>query len=84
MIVSGPIGGMSLYPGTGKSLVVAISPLTNIPVDSNVGGYFGPLLKMARDGTRSKCKARPRKKCLIFIDGDEGRVTVEAAPGAGG
>ena len=28
VIASGPIGGTVLYPGTGKSLVVSISPLT--------------------------------------------------------
>ena len=39
VIASGPIAGTALYPGTGKSLVVAISPLTHIVVDSNVGGY---------------------------------------------
>ena len=47
VISSGPIGGVTQYPGSGKSLVVTISPLTNIPIDSNVGGYFGPLLKFA-------------------------------------
>ena len=47
VIASGPIGGTILYPGAGKSLVVSISPLTGIVVDSNVGGHFGPLLKFA-------------------------------------
>ena len=47
VIGAGPIAGTALYPGTGKSLVVTISPLTHIVVDSNVGGYFGPLLKFA-------------------------------------
>ena len=47
VIASGPLAGAILYPGTGKSLVVGISPLTGIVVDSNVGGYFGPLLKVA-------------------------------------
>src|SRR5512136_2160435 len=47
VIASGPIGGTTMYPGTGKSLVVGISPLTQCVVDSNVGGYFGPLLKFS-------------------------------------
>ena len=47
VISSGPCGGITQYPGSGKSLVVAISPLTNIVIDSNVGGHFGPLLKFA-------------------------------------
>ncbi|HAE42750.1 MAG TPA: aldehyde:ferredoxin oxidoreductase, partial [Clostridiales bacterium] len=47
IISSGPIGGITQYPGAGKSLVVTISPLTGIPIDSNVGGYFGPYLKFS-------------------------------------
>jgi len=47
VIASGPCGGITQYPGSGKSIVVTISPLTNVVVDSNVGGHFGPLLKFA-------------------------------------
>lgn len=47
IISSGPIGGITQYPGSGKSLVVTLSPLTNMPMDSNAGGYFGPYLKFA-------------------------------------
>jgi aldehyde:ferredoxin oxidoreductase len=79
VIASGPIGGTVLYPGTGKSLVVAISPLTQIVVDSNVGGYFGPLLKFAGwDALEIQGKAG--QEVIIFIDGDAGRVTIEEAP----
>ncbi len=45
VIASGPCGGITRYPGSGKSIVVTISPLTNVVIDSNVGGHFGPLLK---------------------------------------
>jgi aldehyde:ferredoxin oxidoreductase len=41
-IASGPLGGTPIYPGSGKSIVTTISPATGIPIDSNVGGYFGP------------------------------------------
>ena len=47
VISSGPLGGTTTYPGSGKSLVVSISPTTHSIIDSNVGGYFGPLLKFA-------------------------------------
>ncbi|MCK4471039.1 MAG: aldehyde:ferredoxin oxidoreductase, partial [Anaerolineae bacterium] len=47
VISSGPCGGITQYPGAGKSLVASISPLTNVVIDSNVGGHFGPLLKFA-------------------------------------
>ncbi len=79
VIASGPIGGTVLYPGTGKSLVVGISPLTNIVVDSNVGGYFGPLLKFAGwDALEVQGKAD--RDVVLVIDGDSGRVAIEEAP----
>jgi aldehyde:ferredoxin oxidoreductase len=46
-IACGPLGGTPVYPGSGKSIAVAISPLTDSVVDSNVGGYFGPYLKFS-------------------------------------
>ena len=79
VIASGPLAGAILCPGTGKSLVVGISPLTNIVVDSNVGGYFAPLLKIAGwDALEVQGKAAD--EVVVFIDGDAGRVTIEAAP----
>jgi len=47
VISSGPIGGTTNYPGSGKSIVVSLSPLTGGVIDSNAGGYFGPYLKFA-------------------------------------
>jgi aldehyde:ferredoxin oxidoreductase len=46
-IASGPMGGTPIYPGSGKSIVSTLSPLTGAPIDSNVGGYFGPYLKFS-------------------------------------
>ena len=46
-IASGPLGGTSQYPGSGKSIVVSICPATGSIIDSNVGGYFGSYLKFA-------------------------------------
>ncbi|GAF84605.1 unnamed protein product, partial [marine sediment metagenome] len=37
-IACGPLGGTTLYPGSGKSIVVTISPTTQSVMDSNVGG----------------------------------------------
>ncbi len=45
-IASGSLSGTA-YPGSGKSIVTTISPLTGVPIDSNVGGHFGPYLKFA-------------------------------------
>lgn len=79
VIAGGPIGGITAYPGSGKSTVVSISPLTGSVVDSNVGGYFGPYLKFSGwDALEIQGKAE--KDILIVIDGDEGKVTIEEAP----
>ena len=45
-IATGPIAGNTNYPGSGKSLVTTISPQTGIPIDSNVGGHFGPVFAL--------------------------------------
>ncbi len=79
VIACGPLGGAILYPGTGKSLVVTISPLTQIVVDSNVGGYFGPLLKFA-GWDALEIQGKTDRDVIIFIDGDAGRITIEEAP----
>ncbi|MCZ2145764.1 MAG: hypothetical protein LC103_07005, partial [Anaerolineales bacterium] len=72
----GPLGGITQYSGAGKTLVCAISPLTGIPIDSNAGGYFGPLLKFAGwDALELQGKAE--KDLIIFIDGNEGLISIE-------
>jgi aldehyde:ferredoxin oxidoreductase len=79
IISSGPLGGTTGYPGSGKSLVVSLSPLTNCVMDSNVGGYYGPLLKFSGwDAIEIQGKAD--KDVIVFVDGDNGRVTIEEAP----
>lgn len=79
IISSGPVGGITQYPGSGKSLVVSLSPLTGIVIDSNVGGYFGPFLKFAGwDALEIQGKAE--NESIIFIDGNEGIVRIEEAP----
>ncbi len=79
VIANGPISGNTAYPGSGKSTVVFISPLTKQVVDSNVGGYFGPYLKFSGfDAIEIQGKAK--EDVIIFIDGDNGKVTIEAAP----
>lgn len=76
---SGPIGGITTYPGSGKVTVTTISPLTHSVVDSNGGGYFGPYLKFSGwDALEIQGKAD--QDVIIFIDGDNGLVKIEAAP----
>jgi aldehyde:ferredoxin oxidoreductase len=74
-ISSGPIGGITQYSGTGKSICVSLSPLTDIPIDSNVGGFFGPFLKFAGfDALEIQGKAE--KDVIVFIDGVNHKVSI--------
>jgi len=79
IISPGPIGGITQYPGSGKSLVVALSPITNIPIDSNVGGYFGPLMKFSGFDAMM-VQGKSKEDVIIVIDGVAGKVTIELAP----
>lgn len=79
VISSGPLGGTTGYPGSGKSLVVSLSPLTDGVMDSNVGGYYGPLLKFSGwDAIEIQGKAKT--DVIVLVDGDNHRVTIEEAP----
>lgn len=78
-IAGGPIGGITTYPGSGKCTVTTISPLTHAVIDSNSGGYFGPYLKFSGfDAMEVQGKAED--DVVIYINGDEGLVTIETAP----
>ncbi len=79
IITGGVIGGITTYPGSGKSTVVTISPLTGTVIDSNGGGYFGPYLKFSGwDALEIQGKAK--HDVILFIDGDKGTVRIEEAP----
>ncbi|MBN2460375.1 MAG: aldehyde:ferredoxin oxidoreductase, partial [Candidatus Cloacimonetes bacterium] len=79
VISSGPLGGTSSFPGSGKSLVVSISPTTGSVMDCNVGGHFGPLLKFSGwDAIELQGKAQ--KDVIIIIDGIKNKVSIEEAP----
>ncbi|NLE43559.1 MAG: aldehyde:ferredoxin oxidoreductase [Chloroflexi bacterium] len=79
VIASGPCGGITQYPGSGKSIVATISPLTGVVIDSNVGGHFGPLLKFAGwDALELSGKAE--SDVIVYVDGPGGRVGLYAVP----
>jgi aldehyde:ferredoxin oxidoreductase len=79
IISSGPIGGITQYSGTGKSLVVTLSPQTNSVMDSNVGGFFGPFLKFSGfDAIEIQGKAA--NDVIVFIDGINHKVEIFEAP----
>ncbi len=76
---SGPMNGATQYSGFGKCLSVTVSPSTDIICDSNAGGYFAPYMKFSGfDAIELQGKAK--EDVLVYIDGKEGRVTIETAP----
>jgi len=81
IVSSGPIGGTTAYPGSGKSIVVSLSPLTGNVIDSNVGGYFGPYLKFAGwDALEVQGKAH--EDVVVLIDGTTNVVQLLSCPKA--
>jgi aldehyde:ferredoxin oxidoreductase len=79
VISPGPIAGITQYSGCGKSLVVSISPMTDLVIDCNVGGYFGPFMKFSGfDSLEIQGKAE--RDVIIVIDGTKGTVRIEEAP----
>jgi aldehyde:ferredoxin oxidoreductase len=79
IISSGPIGGITQYSGTGKSLVVTISPQTDSVMDSNVGGFFGPFLKFSGFDA-IELQGNAERDVIIFIDGINHKVEIFEAP----
>ncbi|PKP51534.1 MAG: aldehyde:ferredoxin oxidoreductase [Bacteroidetes bacterium HGW-Bacteroidetes-1] len=79
IIASGPIGGITQYSGTGKSLVVSLSPQTNSVIDSNVGGFFGPFLKFCGFDAL-EIQGKSNEDVIIVIDGVNHTVEITKAP----
>jgi aldehyde:ferredoxin oxidoreductase len=79
IISGGPICGITQYSGTGKALVVSISPQTDSIMDSNVGGHFGPFSKFAGFDA-VEIQGKSDKEVIVFIDGVNGKVEICEAP----
>jgi aldehyde:ferredoxin oxidoreductase len=75
----GPLCGNTYYPGSGKSIVTTISPLTGIPVDCNVGGHFGPYTKFSGFDAL-EIQGIAKEDIIVYIDGDQGHVQIFTAP----
>jgi aldehyde:ferredoxin oxidoreductase len=78
-ISAGPLGGTTSFSGAGKSLVTSISPTTGAPIDSNVGGHFGPFLKFCGFDALVVVGKSDEERILV-LNGAEKKITVEAAP----
>jgi aldehyde:ferredoxin oxidoreductase len=79
-IASGPLGGTPIYPGSGKSIVTSLSPLTGSVIDSNVGGYFGPYLKFSGFDAL-QIQGKTSQDTVIYIDGIDGQIQILEAAG---
>ena len=82
VMASGPLGNEPGFPGTGKFIVGTISPLTDTFIDSNVGGHFAPLLKLAGFDALA-ISGISQKDVVILVDGDAGTISIAAAPSYG-
>ncbi len=81
-MASGPLGNEPGFPGTGKFIIGAISPLTDTFVDSNIGGHFGPLLKLAGFDALA-VSGIAGEDVAVVIDGDAGTISIIEAPAYG-
>ncbi|MCX7696160.1 MAG: hypothetical protein N2Z72_00525 [Bacteroidales bacterium] len=80
IISGGPLCGITQYSGAGKSIVVTLSPTTEIPIDSNVGGFFGPFLKICGFDAL-ELQGIADRDVIIFLDGTTGVVEIFEDPG---
>ena len=79
-IASGPMGGTPSYPGSGKSIVTAISPTTESVMDSNVGGYFGPYLKFSGFDAL-EIQGKTSQALVILVDGVDQKIQLMESAG---
>lgn len=79
VISGGPCSGITQYSGSGKSIVVAISPQTEKIIDSNVGGHFGPHLKIAGFDAL-EVQGNSEKDVIIYINGVDHVVEIFETP----
>jgi len=79
VMASGPLGNEPGFPGTGKFIVGTISPLTDTFVDSNVGGHFGPLLKLTGFDALA-VSGISKEDVVILVDGDAQTISIAAVP----
>jgi aldehyde:ferredoxin oxidoreductase len=79
VISGGPVCGITQYAGSGKSICVGLSPLTERIVDSNVGGHFGPHLKFAGFDALEVQGIAPQE-VIVYINGVDHEVEFFVPP----
>jgi len=75
----GPLGGTTSFPGSGKTLVTALSPITQSVMDCNVGGFFGPYMKFAGFDVLV-IRGKAKQETIIVVDAVKKKITIETAP----
>ncbi len=78
VISGGPCCGITQYSGAGKAICCAISPQTDIVVDSNVGGFFGPFLKFCGFDA-IEIQGKSDQEILILLDEEREMVEIYEA-----
>jgi aldehyde:ferredoxin oxidoreductase len=78
-LAGGPFCGETGFVGTGKFIAGTISPLTNTFCDSNVGGHFFPLVKVAGFDALA-VTGKSSRDVMVVIDGDTHEVSIVDAP----
>ena len=79
VMAGGPLCNEPGFPGTGKFIVGTISPLTDTFIDSNIGGHFAPLLKLAGFDALA-VTGRSDEDLVVVVDGDAGTIRIATAP----
>jgi len=81
VMANGPLDNEPRFPGTGKFIVGTISPLTDTFVDSNIGGHFGPTLKICGFDALA-ISGISNKDVVLIIDADRNVIQIAEAPAA--
>lgn len=79
VMASGPLGNEPRFPGTGKFIIGTISPSTDTFVDSNIGGHFGPLLKLSGFDALA-VTGISKKDVILIVDADKAVIQIAEAP----
>ena len=79
VMAGGPLCNEPGFPGTGKFIVGTISPLTDTFIDSNIGGHFSSLLKLAGFDALA-VTGRSDEDLVVVVDGDAGAIRITTTP----
>ena len=79
VMAGGPLCNEPAFPGTGKFIIGTISPLTGTFVDSNIGGHFGSLMKLAGFDAIA-VTGISNEDVVVCINSDEKNINISTAP----